>query len=357
MHSVKTTPQMVLLCAWRTVKEVSLILGEIVICSPIQFSKLTEHFLITKEQILEIGEHFKLLLSETKHRGAFEQAYVGFSKLCCRLWTVEANDLNSLPMLWLRDLITLISKDDLNNEKICATRRSAGVPFMVQALITSELQVGSTKSLYYCMTHLLQLCASPDKTSESRTHALNILRALFRCTDLNEAVGEFVAEGVMAALRSYDANNWSEKNSATLLFAALITRIFGVQRTKDSENLNIRNKMTGRVFFLRYPKLYDFFLEQLQKASDLIEQQQKAHKLHPLLLILSRLYPSALEGTESNLKLSEFIPYISKCGGCPEMQTRYLAAKAIVALISKDEVVTMILTKCAEMVVSYRGMG
>ncbi|KAM7347162.1 thyroid adenoma-associated protein homolog isoform 2-T2 [Cochliomyia hominivorax] len=356
MHSVKTTPQMVLLCAWRTVKEVSLILGEIVICSPIQFSKVTEHFLITKEQILEIGEHFKLLLSETKHRGAFEQAYVGFSKLCCRLWTVESNDLNSLPMLWLRDLITLISKDDLNNEKICATRRSAGVPFMVQALITSELQVGSTKSLLYCMTHLLQLCSSPDKSSESRTHALNILRALFRCTDLNEAVGEFVSEGVMAAIRSYDANNWSEKNSATLLFAALITRIFGVQRTKDSENLNIRNKMTGRVFFLRYPKLYDFFLDQLQKASDLIQQQQKAHKLHPLLLILSRLYPSALEGTESNLKLSEFIPHISKCGGCPEMQTRYLAAKAIVALISKDDVVNMILTKCAEMVLMTDGV-
>ncbi|XP_046803544.1 thyroid adenoma-associated protein homolog isoform X4 [Lucilia cuprina] len=356
MASVKTTPQMVLLCAWRTVKEVSLILGEIVICSPIQFNKLTEHFLITKEQILEIGEHFKLLLSETKHRGAFEQAYVGFSKLCCRLWTVEANDLNSLPMIWLRDLINLISKDELFNEKICATRRSAGVPFMVQALITSELQVGTTKSLYYCMTHLLQLCSASDKTSESRTHALNILRALFRCTDLNEAVGEFVSEGVMAAIRGYDANNWSEKNSSTLLFASLITRIFGVQRTKDSENLNIRNKMTGRVFFLRYPKLYDFFLEQLQKASDLIQQQQKAHKLHPLLLILSRLYPSALEGTESNLKLSEFIPYISKCGGCPEMQTRFLAAKAIVALISKDEVVTMILNKCAEMVLMADGV-
>ncbi|XP_065363222.1 tRNA (32-2'-O)-methyltransferase regulator THADA isoform X2 [Calliphora vicina] len=356
MHSVKTTPQMVLLCAWRTVKDVSLILGEIVICSPIQYSKLTEHFLITKEQILEIGEHFKLLLSEVKHRGAFEQAYVGFSKLCCRLWTVEANDLNALPMIWLRDLITLISKDDLNNEKICATRRSAGVPFMVQALITSELQVGTTKSLYYCMSHLLQLCSASDRSTESRTHALNILRALFRCTDLNEAVGEFVSEGVMAAIRSYDANTWSEKNSATLLFASLITRIFGVQRTKDSDNLNIRNRMTGRVFFLRYPKLYDFFLEQLQKASELIEQQQTAHKLQPLLLILSRLYPSALEGTESNLKLSEFIPYISKCGGCQEMTTRYLAAKAIVALISKDEVITMILNKCAEMVLMADGV-
>uniref|UniRef100_A0A1B0G450 tRNA (32-2'-O)-methyltransferase regulator THADA n=1 Tax=Glossina morsitans morsitans TaxID=37546 RepID=A0A1B0G450_GLOMM len=349
--AVKTTSQMVLLCAWRSIKEVSLILGEIVMCSPIQFNKSTEQFLITKEQILEIGEHFKLLLSETKHRGAFEQAYVGFSKLCCRLWTVESLDLNSLPMTWLRDLISLISSQENNHDKICATRRSAGIPFMVQALITSELKVGSTKSLYCCMSHLLQLCAASEKSSESRIHALNILRALFRCTDLNEAVGEFVADGIIAAINGYDNHNWSERNSATLLFAALITRTFGVQRNKDSENLNIRNKMTGRIFFLRYPKLYDYFLEQLQRASVLIQKQQKAHKLHPLLLIMSRLYPSALEGTESNLKLSEFLPHIAECGFCPEMQTRVMAAKAIVALINKDEVHNMILHKCAEIMI------
>ncbi|XP_037935306.1 thyroid adenoma-associated protein homolog isoform X2 [Teleopsis dalmanni] len=351
LSTVKTTPQMVLLCSWRTIKEVSLLLGEIVLRSPIYCSQINENFLITKEQIIEIGEHFKLLLFETKHRGAFEQAYVGFSKLCCRLWRVEIAELNMLPMVWLRDLINLISKDEQINEKICATRRSAGVPFMVQALITSELQMGSTKSLHYCMSQLLQLCTPSEHISgESRTHAMNILRALFRCSDLNEAVGEFISEGVKSALRGYDAETWSEKNSATLLFAALINRIFGVQRTKDSENLNIRNKLTGRIFFLRYPKLYDFFLEELQCASSLVSMQKKANKLHPLLLLLSRLYPSALEGTESNIKLSEFIQYIVTCSGCPEFQTRFLSAKAITALISKDAVPTMILEKCADII-------
>lgn len=348
----KTTPQMVLLCAWRTVKEVSLILGEVVLRSPIQYNKATENFLVTKEQILEIGEHFKLLLSETKHRGAFEQAYVGFSKLCARLWRVESHDLNILPMTWLRELLTIISKDEQINEKICSTRRSAGVPFMVQALITAELQVGTTRSLYFCMQQLMQLCSNNERSTEARSHALNILRALFRCTDLNETIGEFASAGVMCSLRGYEASTWSEKNSATLLFSALITRIFGVQRTRDSDNLSIRNKMTGRIFFLRYPKLYDFFLDELRKASGLILRHEKANKLHPLLLMLSRLYPSALEGTESNLKLSEFIPYISNCSGCPEMQTRYLAAKAIVALISVDALPVAILRKCAEVLIS-----
>lgn len=78
------TSQMLLVCSWRSIKEVSLLLGEIVLQSAIVGEN--EHGLVTPEQILKIGEHFITLLTETKHRGAFEQAYVGFSKLCSRLW-------------------------------------------------------------------------------------------------------------------------------------------------------------------------------------------------------------------------------------------------------------------------------
>lgn len=42
--------------------------------------------------------------------------------------------------------------------------------------------------------------------------------------------------------------------------AQFIKLLFGVQRSKDGDNLCVRNKMTGRIFFLRYPQLYDFML-------------------------------------------------------------------------------------------------
>lgn len=307
-QNLKITPQMVLICAWRTVKEVSLILGDLVLYSPLSV-------LITKQQVIEIGEHFKQLLSETKHRGAFEQAYVGFSKLCTRLW--REPELHQLPMIWLTELMEDISSDDSTNIKMCATRRSAGVPFLVQALIISELQIGTTKALHFCMSTLITICYDPLKSTDSRVHALNILRALFRSTDLNEVVGSFVTDGIICSIKGYDANTWAERNSSTLLFAALITRVFGVQKTKDAENLNIRNKMTGRIFFLRYPRLYDLILAQLEEASKGVYEENfegqgmsSTRKLHPLLLLLSRLYPSALEGTESNLKVSLF-PLVS----------------------------------------------
>ncbi|XP_035795930.1 thyroid adenoma-associated protein homolog isoform X4 [Anopheles albimanus] len=350
-----TTPQMILLCSWRTIKEISLILGDIASRSPIKndiehgAEVDTNAGLITCQQMLGIGNQFIELLSETKHRGAFEQAYVGFSKICLRLWGSPHAELHKLPMHWIKQLLNAITSSndrsedrigcdfsEINVEKLCITRRSAGIPYIIQALITSELQVNTTKGLQFCMRTLLELCYSNTSNSQTRTHSLNILRSLFRSTDLGETVGEFISEGIMCAINGYEAESWSERNSSTLLFSALMIRVFGVQRSKDSENLNIRNKMTGRIFFLRYPVLYDFFVFELEKASKIIIEGRRSKKLHPLLLLLSRLYPSALEGSESNLKLSRFVPLVSICSGCAEIQTRYLAAKIISIIVSPD---------------------
>lgn len=221
---IKTTPQMVLLCAWRTVKEVSLILGDVVFRSPIiknqsfvaSETMYDQPEILSCDRILEIGSHFTQLLSETKHRGAFEQAYVGFSKLCIRLWGSQLSELHQLPMKWLQEMVNVINSDgsidngdtSLNPNKICSTRRSAGVPYMMLALITSELQVSSSKGLQFTVRKLIDLCRT-GPTATTRTHSLNILRALFRSTDLGEAIGEFVSDGIECAINGYDAECWS----------------------------------------------------------------------------------------------------------------------------------------------------
>lgn len=297
-----------------------------------------------------MGSHFTHLLSETKHRGAFEQAYVGFSRLCLRLWSSDETELHTLPMRWLQALVLIISGIninekpiglDMNVSKLCSTRRSAGVPFLMQALITTELQIGTCKGLKFCMENLIKL-SRMSKNVQSRTHALNILRSLFRCTDLGEAIAEFVSDGFMCAITRYNAETWGERNSATLLFSALMIRVFGVQRTRNSDNLNIRNKMTGRIFFLRYPKLYDFFYNELLEAQNITMKGMRSHKLHPLLILLGRLYPSSLEGVESNLQLSKFVPLVSRCCASPELKTRQLAARIIPIFLQPDEIVSRI---------------
>ena len=65
------TAQLLLLCAWRTVKDASLLIGEI--CSRCPW--LSEH------TVANLAEHFVQQLSNITHRGAFEQAYVGFCQV------------------------------------------------------------------------------------------------------------------------------------------------------------------------------------------------------------------------------------------------------------------------------------
>lgn len=53
----------------------------------------------------------------------------------CRLWKCDSIELHDLPNVWLKDLIVAISSGNSDNSKLCATRRSAGVPFIIQVLI------------------------------------------------------------------------------------------------------------------------------------------------------------------------------------------------------------------------------
>lgn len=81
MHA---TSQLLLLCAWRTIKEISLLFGELIERIPVVKEK-SQGFL-TEELLLTIGSYFMKALSQIKHRGAFEQAYIGFTKVCLTLW-------------------------------------------------------------------------------------------------------------------------------------------------------------------------------------------------------------------------------------------------------------------------------
>ncbi|XP_054263910.1 thyroid adenoma-associated protein homolog [Macrosteles quadrilineatus] len=322
------TSQMVLLCSWRTVKEVSLLLGHLAEECSIATTP-QEAGLLEEKDILRIGNHLTTLLAETKHRGAFEQAYVGFCKLVSRLWRLPMGTLQQLPLKWLKDTMDEISN---NEETLCATRRSAGIPFMIQALICTQMEVQGPLSVEGWVSCLLALaeCASAPPTTH--THALNILRALFRSTQLGEAVSVCVERAFIVTISAFSASNWMERNSATLLLSALMTRVFGVPRSKSQDSLSWKNKMTGRIFFQRYPKLFDFFQLELQKAS---QSGSKLHpSLYPVLLILGRLYPSSLEGTDSNVQLTQYIPDIVVCSGSNIYKTRTLAARAMVALMS-----------------------
>ncbi|XP_062127547.1 tRNA (32-2'-O)-methyltransferase regulator THADA-like [Drosophila sulfurigaster albostrigata] len=336
------TSQLVLLCAWRSIKEVSLITGELVHNAPLQQEqqqqKQPQH-LLSQQQVAQIGEHFLLLLSEIKHRGAFEQAYEGFTLLCRRFWHSDEPALNQLPQQWLDEAMALVAGSEGaggGGNKICPTRRSAGVPYMLQALICTELKLGTHNTFSRSMKLLLEVCERREPgsaASTARSHALNIMRALFRCSELSELVGEFIGRGVRCALESLVASEWAERNRATLLLSALIVRIFGVERARNEVgDLHLRNRMTGRIFFTRYPALFDYFHTMLgQAASRQFVQSTGGQtvQLEAMLQFLSRLYPSTLEGIENTLSLNEFVSFLQRICCVHDYMTRVRASQVL----------------------------
>ncbi|XP_060103491.1 tRNA (32-2'-O)-methyltransferase regulator THADA [Heteronotia binoei] len=335
------TAQMVLVCCWRSMKEISLLLGKLCQLLPLQAVPDPSDVLITEEQVKNIGEYFKHHLLKSRHRGAFELAYSGFVKLTEVFSRCDNESLHKLPQQWLYNVLEEI-KSSNPSSKLCATRRSAGIPFYIQALLASEPKKGKTGLLKMTLEELISL-TSPSDTPQStipQVHALNILRALFKDTHLGENIIPYVADGMQAAILGFTSSVWAVRNSSTLLFSTLITRIFGVKRGKDENSK--KNRMTGREFFTRFPNLYSFLLNQLEVVTSTMDSESGKLKLHPslflLLLILGKLYPSPMDGAYSTLSMAPFIPFILKCGHSAVYRSREMAGRALVPFIMINQV-------------------
>ncbi|NWX40607.1 THADA protein, partial [Steatornis caripensis] len=340
------TAQMVLVCCWRSMKEVSLLLGTLCKLLPSQAASEPSDGLITVEQVKNIGDYFKHHLLQSRHRGAFELAYAGFVQLTETLSRCNSESLRKMPDQWLSCVLEEIKSCDPSST-LCATRRSAGIPFYIQALLASEPK-SKTDLLKMTMKELIALAAPLNESSSviPQVHALNVLRALFRDTRLGENIMPYVADGIQAAILGFMSPVWAVRNSSTLLFSALITRIFGVKRGKDENSK--KNRMTGREFFSRFPSLYPFLLKQLEVVTNSLNSEAEELKIHPslflLLLILGRLYPSPMDGTYSALSMAPFVPFIIRCGHSPVYRSREMSGRALVPFVMVNEVPRAVLS-------------
>ncbi|XP_066911466.1 tRNA (32-2'-O)-methyltransferase regulator THADA-like isoform X2 [Clytia hemisphaerica] len=317
--------RMILVCCWRSMKEVSLILG-LFISHFVDPS--SQDSLLSNEMFLDMWDMFNNIMLRSKHAGAYELASIGFLKLCTTLWISRDESLRTLPLNAVQDLIAdLTSSEPMENAQV--TRRSAGLPFYLQSLCSTEPEINGKASFSFLMSSLSELCFEHLQTHDinKTVIALNVLRAFYKDAKMCEDVFPYVAKGIMIALNGFGSSLWPIRNSCTLLFSSLMQRIFGVKKVK----------MTGREFFSRYPQLYPYLVEKTKLMSVTNESNTQLHpSVFPILLLLSHLYPSTIEGADSLMKLDVFLESILSLSGNPVYKTRTMTANALVPLVSLE---------------------
>lgn len=336
--------QMLLISGWKTIKECSLSLGAICVRFwwPRKTNQKKSKFvsnpeadpILQPDDILSIIKFFDHYLRNLRHRGAFEQAYNGFLMVTQHIWQDEV--YRKVLVDLLEEIMNDFRNDALDEHradrlKAYVTRRSAGLPFIVQAILNSEHEHDS-KTLRMVMKCLLEVLESPDSEEFQKIHCLNILKALTKESYLGEKMLTYVGPIFNVALDSFKSDSFPIRNCASMLLKAAVDRTFGINRLSD--DIHRRNQLSFERFFISCPGLHAKMLDHLK---DGLENKKYLASVHSIFIILFRLVPS-IEPSEDyshDKIIRPFVePTIELAFTCHDFKLRGIAAKLAVRLES-----------------------
>lgn len=312
-----------------------------------------------------IGEMYTFVFTNTRHWGVIDGASEGLQLLCERLLSSSSLSLRALPMQWAMNILSRALSG-----KLYVLRRSAGIPWLVTAIVNAEASVNrrSHESVMLngittvLLDHLKKVEMQQTSrggfaklntlSEESTSHALNLLRALFLNSNIASNIMKYLETATMYCIQSFCSSSWVIRNSAMMLYSALIRRGIGVCRERKSEEtlssfraaggtsatLNGTRRLNGTTtfqFFSRHPKLHPFLLEHLKQAvnSNPTTTGSDHPTLYPTLYLLSCLSPNKNEDPTTRISMSKFWDDVRRCSQWRKDYVRRAAAAACVPLI------------------------
>lgn len=307
--------QVILSYAWRSVKESSNMLDVM-----LKF-KLSP---ITSKNILTIGPLLLEQLATIRHRGAFSSVYLTFIS-CCSVCT-SRKDLQEIPKQWLDENLKLIQA-----RSKYITRRSAGIPFLLTAILISNKElVGSTfkKLIEIAQLPVEELNADMNNINLPQVNAINCIKTIFTDASLSKESIYHVDEAFVLTLNSFASPHWSIRNCAVMLFTALQNRLFSSKKVKA----NYLTSYPARLFFEKFESIRELFLKALNDSvTNGLKDQSEIEKVFPILTIMCRLEP-----TPGYNGLDEFIPVITKILENKIWKVREMAARSLPSLIDSS---------------------
>ncbi|KAF9976771.1 hypothetical protein BGZ73_007906 [Actinomortierella ambigua] len=350
--------QVILSFCWRSVKEACGFLEQVLSTVPIQSDTSARGGggLLQTATLEQAGALFRRLLTTLRHPGAFSAVFPAYIALCTRLLNSNVTELRNLPRLWLEENL-----DAILNEGISVTRRGAGLPLCILAIVNSELVDQRRTLLPIVMRRVMAIAQEPihpeanQQVDLPQVNAMNVLRKLFVDAKLNTAVLPYVGQALELAISAFSSPSWAVRNVGVMLFSTLLHRVFGAKRVRDEHQA--MNGIASRELFSRFNGLRGFLLGQLDIAvgqllnkdahgsSQTGDQRDRVHPgLYPVLTLLSRLQPSlhmdpadAVDGG-----MQDFIALVRQCAASVIWKTREMAARALVPLIPSRNLMDLI---------------
>ncbi|KAM7191443.1 thyroid adenoma-associated protein [Rhypophila sp. PSN 637] len=206
-------------------------------------------------------------LSKLRHRGAFSTVSLTFTT-CCQLTQKLQNvypdttGSDSLLRDWYQGTLDCIMT------QASTTRRSAGIPSLIAAVLAAGAQSPSFSEVFHTLEDIAKkevTMAETDGSNLPQVHALNSLREIFRSSLLSKKAEGFLATTLQLAATSLKSEVWAIRNCGLLLLRSLIDSLLGTGESKSV----IESGWDGvsiRISYNKYPTLPGVILGLLKSA-------------------------------------------------------------------------------------------
>ncbi|KAL2424894.1 hypothetical protein ABEF91_003824 [Exophiala dermatitidis] len=216
-------PKDLLAYSWRALRDSSLVVQSLILAGQPRKSLFSMLGDLCMDQLISL-----------RHRGAFSTVAQTFSICCERVWACPDVDTRSLIEAW-----KIVALQQIEEQSDRLTRRSAGLPAMILALLSpTERKFFSTT-----VTDLMEIAQRPihDKPSSyagsmklPQVHALNCLKEIMTSSRFSAVVVQYLGRILQLAANCLSSGIWAIRNCGLMLLRASINRLDSTNTVESS---------------------------------------------------------------------------------------------------------------------------
>ncbi|KAL3874710.1 hypothetical protein ACJMK2_037685 [Sinanodonta woodiana] len=329
--------QYLLSWCWMNIKESCASLAEVT------HGGISGKYFLSINMIQTIRDAFLKVLTKCRHKGVIEGCKLSFSRFCAVLFTSDCEVIQAIPFKIMDQMLLGLKR---NVMAASITRKSAGLPVIMLAILVSEKKYKMSVILEMAVEGLFEIASLPLPERPNKhhdlpqVHGLNMLKSLFCDASLSTAMMVYTSKAVILVIQMFGSPSWAIRNAATRLFSSLVTRIFG--QKKGGKEISC-TAVTLPELSTHYSELPFFLMEALTSATQTgsLALENLNPQLFPVLTILASLTPSEASPEQQSV-LNKFRDRVIPLFGSPVYFLRQLAASAYATLVPLENTITVI---------------